>query len=207
MALRLVDLYCKAGGATKGYQRAGFHVTGVDIEPQPNYCGDEFVQADALTFPLAGFDAVHASPPCQRWMEVPFARGDDCPDLLGPTRELLIRSGLPWVIENIATAPVNGPVLCGLTFGLPVIRHRRFETSPEILLWPSSLCPQTSWGRGTAHRGCYPFAHGAWRPAWREHVMPTLWPWMTLEETHDAIPPEYTEWIGAQLITTLELAA
>jgi DNA (cytosine-5)-methyltransferase 1 len=31
---KLLDLYCGAGGASKGYQRAGFYVVGVDINPQ-----------------------------------------------------------------------------------------------------------------------------------------------------------------------------
>jgi SAM-dependent methyltransferase len=64
---RLLDLFCGAGGATKGYQRAGFYVVGVDINRQPHYCGDEFVQGDAMTYPLEGFDAIHASPPCQAY--------------------------------------------------------------------------------------------------------------------------------------------
>jgi DNA (cytosine-5)-methyltransferase 1 len=66
MKPRLLDLFSGAGGAARGYQRAGFHVTGVDIRPQPHYAGDEFIQADAMTYPLEGFDAIHASPPCQQ---------------------------------------------------------------------------------------------------------------------------------------------
>lgn len=188
-----------------GYSRAGFDVVGVDINPQPNYPFD-FVQTDALTFSFAGFDAVHASPPCQRWLGVPFALGAGTyPDLLAPIRERLIAAGIPWVIENVPTAPLQGFVLCGSTFGLPVVRHRLFETSAPMLA--PSACPQRSWKRGTGHAGTYPYAHGAWRPAWREHVLPVVWPWMTLEEAGDAIPPDYTKWIGGQLIASLERAA
>src|SRR4051794_4207914 len=98
----LVDLFCKAGGATKGYQRAGFYVIGVDIEPQPNYVGDQFIQADALDFlgrMLAGgtmewvgpgiIDGYHASPPCPRYSTVtPRDARDNHPDLIVETREL-----------------------------------------------------------------------------------------------------------------------
>lgn len=213
---RLLDLFCKAGGASEGYHRAGFDVVGVDIEPQPNY-PFTFIQADAidiltrwslgLRLPLFdGVVAIHASPPCQRWLGVPFALGAETyPDLLTPTRELLRSTGLPWVIENVPAAPLDGFVLCGSTFGLPIVRHRRFETSPTILLAPS-LCHQSSWERGTEHPGTYPYAHGAWRSAWRDHVLPVVWPWMTLEEAGEAIPPAYTEWIGAQLLS-MRLAA
>ena len=202
---RLLDLFCGAGGAAMGYHRAGFEVVGVDIEPQPNY-PFEFRRTDALSVRLSGFDAIHASPPCQRWLGVPFALGQEYPDLLTPTRERLQEAGVPWVIENVPGAPLDGFVLCGATFGLPVVRHRRFETSPAILLAPSS-CHQSSWERGTEHPGTYPYAHGAWRPAWRNHVMPVVWPWMTLEEAGEAIPPAYTEWIGAQLLAAVQVAA
>jgi DNA (cytosine-5)-methyltransferase 1 len=185
-----------------GYHWAGFEVVGVDIKPQPRY-PFEFILGDALDYARTPveweFDAIHASPPCQRWLGVPGALGEEYPDLLTPTRELLRETGLPFVIENVPDAPLDGFVLCGTTFGLPLVRHRRFEVWPDIGLVPST-CHQGSYGRGTEHAGTYPFAHGAWRPAWREHVLPVVWPWMTLEESHDAIPPEYTEWIGHQLM-------
>ena len=201
--MRLLDLFCGAGGAATGYHRAGFEVVGVDIKPQPRY-PFEFHQADALAYPLDGFDVIHASPPCQRWLGVPGALGDNYPDLLTPAR--LRFKGCAYVIENVPAAPLDGFILCGSTFGLPVVRHRRFEVNPDIGLI-SSLCRQRAWGRGTEHGGAFAFAHGAWRPAWREHVMPVVWPWMTLEETHDAIPPAYTEFIGEQLLSVLEGAA
>jgi hypothetical protein len=199
MRPRLLDLFCGAGGAAMGYHRAGFEVVGVDIAPQPHY-PFEFHQADAMTYPLDGFDVIHASPPCQRWLGVPGALGDDYPDLLTPTRQRLVSAGVPYVIENVPEAPLDGLILCGATFELPIVRHRRFEVHPPIMLAPS-LCPQSSWKRGTAHAGTYPFAHGAWRPAWREHVLPAVWPWMTLEESHDAIPPAFTAWIASQLLS------
>ena len=94
-------------------------------------------------------------------------------------------------------------LLCGSTFGLPIVRHRLFETSFPVGLVPS-MCPQSSWDRAVDHGpGFYPYAHGAWRPAWREHVLPEVWPWMTLEEAGQAIPPAYTEWIGARLMESL----
>lgn len=195
---RLLDLFSGAGGAAMGYHRAGFDVVGVDLVHQPNY-PFEFHQADALEFPLAGFDAVHASPPCQAYTGVPFRRGDH-PALLLEVRELLRRSHLPYVIENVPTAPMPDAILlCGTTFGLPIVRHRLFEISPPIGLVPS-LCHQSRWDRSVAHPGTYPYAHGSWRPAWREHVLPVVWPWMTLEEAGEAIPPAYTEFIGHSLM-------
>jgi DNA (cytosine-5)-methyltransferase 1 len=209
MRPRLLDLFCGAGGAAMGYHRAGFDVVGVDIRPQPHY-PFRFIEGDAIEYAKVwggSFDAIHASPPCQRWLGVPFALGDAAyPDLVDPARRVLIGLGVPWVIENVPGAPLDGFVLCGLTFGLPIVRHRRFETSPSMLMAPST-CSQRSWKRGTEHPGAYPYAHGAWRPAWRKHVMPVVWPWMTLEESGEAIPPAYTEWIGRQLMAAIATEA
>lgn len=181
-----------------GYHRAGCEVVGVDINPQPDY-PFEFHQADAMTYPLDDFDIVHASPPCQRWMGVPRARGTDYPDLLAPTIERLRASGKRFVIENVPTSPLPGFILCGAMFGLPVVRHRRFLTYPEIVLVPGG-CPQKRYNRSVYHGKQYAcFAHGAWRPRWQTEVMPVVWPWMTLEETQEAIPPNYTQWIVGQM--------
>lgn len=139
--LRLLDAFCGAGGCSVGYHRAGFtEIVGVDIAPQPRF-PFTFVQADALEF-LAGvqpgeFDLIHCSPPCQgysRMRHLPWLKGKEWPKLIEPTRELLCRIGTPWVIENVADAPLDGLILCGGMFPeLKVYRHRRFESSHVIL--------------------------------------------------------------------------
>jgi hypothetical protein len=126
----LLDLYRGAGGATKGYQLAGFYVVGVDIEPQPNYCGDEFYQDDALKFPIKDFHVIHASPPYQAYI----SRGRTTrshPDLIAATRSR-IRDKV-YVIENILGSPLENPILlCGEMFGLQVVRHRLFESNVPL---------------------------------------------------------------------------
>src|SRR5690348_4826231 len=130
--MRLLDLFCGGGAAAEGYHRAGFdEIVGVDINPQPHY-PFTFIQADALTFPLDGFDAIHASPPCQDFAQTRYIvsrRGREYPRLIAPTRERLIASGLPWIMENVEGAPLMNPVtLCGTALGLRVRRHRLFRS-------------------------------------------------------------------------------
>src|SRR5438309_7313460 len=132
---RILDLFCCAGGAGVGYSKAGFEVVGVDIKPQPNY-PLPFVQGDALKLDpkfIALFDAVHASPPCQSYSDLAKRNGnaDAWPRLIEPVRKMLIRSGCPYIIENVEGAPLLNPVvLCGTMFpGLRVLRHRLFESN------------------------------------------------------------------------------
>jgi DNA (cytosine-5)-methyltransferase 1 len=207
MRPKLLDLFCGAGGCSVGYHRAGFNVVGVDINPQPHY-PYEFHQADAMTYPLDGYDVIHASPPCQAYSDAGTnRRRTDHPDLLDPIRQRLIANGTPYVIENIPLAPMpTSFILCGSTFGLPIIRHRRFEVHPYLPLIPS-LCHQTSHAHAVDHGPKFhPYARGSWEPAWREHVLPTVWPWMTIDEAGQAIPPAYTEYIGTQLLDHLVTA-
>ena len=140
MKPRLLDLFCGAGGAAVGYYRAGFEVVGVDIEPQPHY-PFEFHQADALTFPLEGYDAYHASPPCQaysRLRHLPWLRGKNYPALIEATRQVLVATGKAWVIENVADAPLGQEygyiMLCGWSLAeLPIYLHRLFESNVAML--------------------------------------------------------------------------
>jgi DNA (cytosine-5)-methyltransferase 1 len=125
---------------------AGFHVTGVDIAPQPRYCGDAFVQADAMIYPLDGFDFIWASPPCQAFSKLRFLHKKYRPNLIPETRDRLRRAQVPYVIENVEEAPLGGDyliMLCGTMFGLrtkdgraELRRHRVFETSFSIPLRP-----------------------------------------------------------------------
>lgn len=138
---RALDLFCGAGGATRGLQLAGFHVTGIDNRPQPRYVGDGFEQMDVslLRHGFVGqFDFAWASPPCQAYTGMrrlnTRAPKRDHPKLIEPVRELLKRSGVPYVIENVVGAPLEDPlILCGSMFGLLVRRHRLFETNFFIM--------------------------------------------------------------------------
>lgn len=217
MRPRLLDLFSCAGGAARGYQLAGFHVTGVDIRPQPRYAGDVFVQADALTFPLDGFDAIHASPPCQAYSDAtPVTHKHLHPRLIGDVQARLRESGLPYVIENVtgARAHLDRPLLlCGSMFGLgatvrgewrQLLRHRWFETTTWTL--SPFACAHT--GKhitvrvgSNARRG-----QGGVRDLSAERVAMGI-DWMTGGELTEAIPPAYTEWLGRRLLEAIRRAA
>lgn len=209
---RLLDLFSGAGGAARGYQLAGFHVTGVDLRPQPRYAGDVFVQADALTFDLSGFDAVHASPPCQAFTRAKHLRAAQggttkALDLLAPTRERLLASGLPYVIENVPGAPMSGVVLCGSAFGLRVRRHRVFESSAAFL---APECRHREQGRpvGVYHVLGDEIPCGGRTAKTLDEARAAMGiDWMEWRELKEAIPPAYTEFIGAALLRALGVAA
>lgn len=196
---RLLDLFCGAGGAAVGYAQAGFSaITGVDIVPQPHYPFD-FLQADALEYLAAhgqAYDAIHASPPCQRYAPVTRWRGtpDAHPDLLQPTLTALQWYAVPWVVENVPGAPMPRALcLCGSMFGLPIKRHRLFAVS-----WPFfALLPVCT------HRNLLPFAH----KAERQYADAMGCPWMTKREAREAIPPAYTRYLGTHLLRRITDAA
>jgi DNA (cytosine-5)-methyltransferase 1 len=221
--LRLLDLYSCAGGMGMGYFMAGFDVTGVDIDPQPNY-PFRFHQADALEF-LAEhgheYDVIHASPPCQSFLSLgavnkALGRDYDYPNLIGPTRELLIASGKPYVIENVQDARKHliDPVrICGTAFNLPLRRHRLFESNMPL---EGLACEH--------HRFTTPRYWTGFRPQGEKRLSTVVqvygnggdvheWPaameidWMTRHEMAEAVPPAYARHIGAQLLEQMRVAA
>jgi DNA (cytosine-5)-methyltransferase 1 len=223
----LLDLYCKAGGATRGYQQAGFYVIGVDLEPQPNYIGDRFIQANAIEFlerMVAGgtwewvgpgiIAAVHASPPCPRYSTVtPKNARDRHPDLIAETRRALLALGKPFVIENVVGSPLIDPArLCGSSFGLDVRRHRLFESNVPLASLPCDHAWQTPRFRSLDNRmvargqlASVVGVHGStqYRGEFSLRCRAMGIDWMTNAELTQAIPPAYTEHIGRQLLDHL----
>lgn len=210
---RILDTFSGGGGAGCGYHLAGFEVVGVDIQPQPNY-PFEFIQADALDVLrdrefLAGFDAIHASPPCQAYTPLNHYNHRAYPDLVDETRELLEASGLPYVIENVPQAPLRDPViLCGTMFGLRMYRHRGFETNFPL---PSPVhrahtarCARNGY-LPTPERPFMSIHGGRHSRAWLAAAKEVMgMPWVTtIREVCEAIPPAYTEYIGRHLIAAV----
>lgn len=212
---KLLDLFCCAGGAGEGYDRAGFEVVGVDIVDRPNY-PHKFIKADALEVLqdldfLSEFDAIHASPPCQA--KCTLTKGtnahlaDNHVDLYPIVAPLMYASGLPGVIENPESR--KDMVLCGEMFDLGVIRHRNIE----LVNW-SAPAPKHKKHRGRV-RG---YRHGVWYDGpyiaaygkgggkgnvkEMQEAMGIDWTDVH-EELTEAIPPAYTEYIGHQLMAHL----
>lgn len=224
----LLDMFCCAGGAGMGYHQAGFDVIGVDFKPQPRY-PFAFIQADCLTLPLwflQLFDAITASPPCQKHTSLNrMPNAKEHLDLIPETRAMLTLSGLPWIIENVVGAPLISPIrLCGSMFGLgsgdaELQRHRDFEANFPI--HKPGPCRHGSRGatiglyggharnRKRAVIGVFGHCQDHGRRT-RNRGRPDFTlddskaamgiDWMTQTELSQAIPPAYTRWLGAQLL-------
>jgi len=211
---KLADLGCCTGSAGYGYELAGFDVTGIDILPRPRHRG-KFIQADALTFDLSGYQAVHWSAPCQRWAQATLSQRkrdpERYPDLITPMRPRLQESGLPWVMENVPAAPLRPDLeLCGCMFGLEIpgigqlLRPRKFEMS-----WQPDIEPMPH----DHHAPAISIAgHGT--PSWQRritgHIRVEQWlqvmgiDWPTRrEELTEAIPHAYTWFTGTRLMKEL----
>lgn len=212
---KLLDLFCGAGGCSVGYHRAGFNVTGVDIQGHPDY-PYEIIEADALTVLadvdfLYQFDAIAASPPCPRYsIATPAASRDKHPDLVEPVRDALEAWGGLYCIENVPGAPLIYPATyCGSSFGLRVRRHRLFESN--VFLTPPP-CNHAAQGTPVGVYGQHADRPGGWaRPNGKSRGLKATSvadaqdamgiDWMTQwHDLADAIPPAYTEHVGAQLI-------
>jgi DNA (cytosine-5)-methyltransferase 1 len=205
MTLRALDLFCGGGGASVGLARAGFTVTGVDIRPQHNY-PFSYVRCDVIDIPLqylSRFDLIWASPPCQR-----FSRGskqwgpteERHPDLIPVTRDILEVSRRPYVIENVELAPLRSDLfLCGMMFGLRIIRHRRFEISgfdvPQPHHDPNQhhplyRCVAGGGGRKRRNTGTGQFGR------MNEASAAMGIDWMVRTRLTQAVPPAYAKYIG-----------
>lgn len=212
----LLDLFCGAGGIAKGYHDAGFRVIGVDINPQPNY-PYEFIQGDATDKKLVkklvkkyGVSVVHASPPCQGYTTMNNRNGSDSPLLIEPTREMLKKLRLPYVIENVVGAKwaLESPItLTGEMFGLRVYRPRLFESNfplPKTKRRARQKDPVAVYGKQDG------------RLLWAREDGTELRvadlstgsaamgiDWMTWDELREAIPPAYSMWIGMEILESL----
>ena len=217
MTKRLLDLYCKAGGASAGYVRAGFEVVGVDIKKQKRY-PYEFIHADALEVLadadfINSFDVIHASPPCQthsitKNLRIAQGKSTDKIDLIPQTRDGLIASGKTYIIENVMGAPLIDPVvLCGSSFGLKVRRHRGFESNIPLNGLP---CDHKGQGRPVgvygSMRDSIP-SGGKTADSIEEAREAMGIDWMLWGDLVEAIPPVYAEHLGLQVMASLKAVA
>lgn len=220
---KLLDLFSCAGAAAVGYDRAGWCVHGVDIDPQPRYPYG-FTQADALEYLLehgSEYAAVHASPPCQGWSPLNAYNHLDYPKLIGPVRDLVRWLGLPYVIENVEAAReamIEPSLLCDPMLQLGMYRHRLFETSFSLRVREHPAHVERCSRNGylpTAERPFMSIHGGKHSRAWQRaaalalgvpHLVAGEEPdavKVGIREVSEAIPPAYTTWVGTQLLAAV----
>jgi DNA (cytosine-5)-methyltransferase 1 len=209
--MRLLDLFCGAGGASKGYAEAGFEVVGVDLKHGRRY-PFEYLRQDVMSLDidyLKSFDVIHASPPCQLFSSTKHLRnaqgkGSSKLDLVEPVRGMLAASGRPYVIENVLGAPlVNAVTVCGSAFGLKVRRHRLFESNLELV---GTECRHKEQGRPVGIYGSMrdEIPSGGKTAESMDQAQEAMGiDWMLWGELVEAIPPAYSLFIGEQLVKQL----
>lgn len=209
--MRLLDLFCGAGGASRGYAEAGFEVVGVDIKHGKRY-PYEYLRQDVMTLDvefLKSFDVIHASPPCQLFSSTKHLRnaqgkGSSKLDLVEPVREMLLASGRPYIIENVLGAPLLNPVtVCGSFFGLKVRRHRLFESNAHLV---GTVCEHKRQGRPVGIYGSMrdEIPSGGKTAETMEQAREAMGiDWMLWGELVEAIPPAYSNFIGQQVMSQL----
>ena len=218
--MKLLDLFCCAGGASMGYHQAGFEVTGVDIKDQPNY-PFKFIKADVLDILkdkdfFNSFDVIHASPPCQGYSKatkpdsvyVHYSQGKDTPKLIEPVRNALIAIKKYYIIENVAGAKdhlIEPFKLTGYMFGMPIERTRYFECNFPVAklknITKRGYSKKYAEEKGIDYRDMSVTGKSRRKGSidtWRE-IMGMYWAGRGWELT-EAIPPVYTKYIGEQLL-------
>lgn len=209
MGKKLLDLFCGVGGASVGYAEAGFEVTGVDLKHGKRY-PFTYIKANVLDVLqdkefIAGFDVIHASPPCQthsitKHLRNAQGKSTSKVDLIPETRLGLILSGKPYIIENVVGSPLHNPImLCGSAFGLKVRRHRIFESNIKL---QGTTCDHKTQGRPIGVYGSLrdEIPKGGKTADSIEQAREAMgMPWAIWSELVEAIPPAYTKYLGEQI--------
>lgn len=183
---------------------------GVDIDPQPRY-PFEFIQADAIEHVKEHgheYDAIAASPPCQKYSKAQRIQKNDHPDLIGPTRDALLAVGKPYVIENVEDARdelLDPKMLCGDMFGLRTYRHRLFETGNGFTFdAPEHRAHKNKTAKMGRPVKTGEFMHVVGNFTGVELAREIMdMPWASRDGLREAIPPAYTHWLGIRLFDAL----